>query len=179
MWSHRGGSPHSHWGRSLPGPAPHALHSRVFMAGLHCSPGWPKCQQGAISIPSPARQDAAACTAGLVGMRVCISPLLPSIRQLLADGMRPGICRGWGERGLFGQLWPGKIHWGKPQTGLCLSQLSTAKNMSCCFGAGGREAEPPAWPLPAQTGPKHPQNQQRAMYMPGATKQKLFLYVFF
>lgn len=31
----------------------------------------------------------------------------------------------------------------KPQTGLCLSQLSTAKNMSYCFGTGRREQEPP------------------------------------
>lgn len=42
---------------------------------------------------------------------------------------------------------------GKPQTGLCLSQLSAAKNMSCCFGASGREAEPHTQPFLGPDGP--------------------------
>ena len=115
MRFHHGAGPRSHQGRSLPGPAPHALPSRVSMAGLHCSPGWPKRRHGAIGVPSPARRDMAVSTAGLVAMHVCISLLFPTIRQLPAAGMRPGICRGWGERGLFGQLQPGKIHWGSPK----------------------------------------------------------------
>lgn len=52
---------------------------------------------------------------GLVRLHVCISPPLPTIRQLQAAGMNPGIYWDWGERGLFGQLWPGKIHWGSPK----------------------------------------------------------------
>lgn len=51
----------------------------------------------------------------LAGLHVCISPPLPTIRQLQAAGINPRICWDWGERGLFGQLWPGKIHSGSPR----------------------------------------------------------------
>lgn len=73
-----GGCPHSRQGRSLPGKS---------------SP-WQSCARNTPGCPEHSQRRA--------GMRfqhsLCLSALLPTARQLLAAGKRPGI---WGERGVL------------------------------------------------------------------------------
>lgn len=98
-WSHHGGIPRSHWGRSLPGPAAHARPS--WLSGMHCSPGWPKHRQGAVGVPSPARQDVTACTAGLAGVHIRIFPLLSHHPPAAGSWDEPRDLPGLGGEGAF------------------------------------------------------------------------------
>lgn len=68
--------------------------------------------------------------------------------QLPAAGEPLGFAGAGGRRGFLNSCSQAKPR-GKPLAGPCLSQASTAKNMSCSFGTECREVEPPAQPPPA------------------------------
>lgn len=166
MWSYRGGGPRSHQGRSLPGPAPHVLPSWVSVVGLHCSPGWPKHQQGVTSVPSPARRDAAACTQ--LGWRGCTSASLrcfpppASCRQL---GCAPGFAEAGGRGGFLDSCSQAKSTGEAPNWPLPFPAQRCQEHELLLWCQRERSgATRPAFSGP-RWAPKHPQTHHGAVYV--------------
>lgn len=118
------------------------------------------------------------CPHSQAGGDACLH-LLPASYQLQEAGTCPGICQGWrwGERGFFDSCGHAKSTGETPDWPLPFpAQHGQEHELLLWHWEEGTGA---TWSLlPALMGPKSPQNQHSPMYMPGATKQKLFLYGF-
>ena len=173
MRSHRGGGRCSHRGRSLPGAAPHALPSRVSMAGLDCSPG---CHR---------RPQPHAAGRGCLRSRAGGDARL----HLPAASHHPPAAGSWdaprdllrlGGRGVFLDSCDQAKSTGEaPDWPLPFPAQHGQEHELLLRCRGETELESLAQPVPTLRGPEHPQNQHRAVCVPGATKQKLFLYGLF